>query len=82
MRHNAEIQNLGRYNGETTAWTTGVAVGEEVTKEGSSTTTSVWGPVSLAFEGALLLSPIFLLLKSSFLNMVEEPAHEANEHTS
>ena len=43
-------------DGGTTAWTTGVAVGEGVTKEGSSTTTSVWGPVWLAFKGALLLS--------------------------
>ena len=36
----------------------------------------------LAFKVALLLSPIFLLLELSFLNMVEEPVHKANEQTS
>ena len=61
-----EGSGVAAEDGRTTAWTTGVAVGEEVTKDGSSATTSVWGPVWLAFEGTLLLSPIFLLIGIEF----------------
>ena len=66
----------------TADWATRGAVGG-VTEEGvSSATPSDGGSALLAFSVAPLLSPIFLLLEFSFLNIVEEPAHETNEHTS
>ena len=60
--------------GGTTGRETGGATEEGV----SSTTPSHGGSVLLDCSAAPLLSPIFLLLEFSFLNIV--PAHETNEH--